>query len=76
MLQSVGYQATGLDPVAPRGFGFEQVGFEQYEPVDPVDAVVACNSLHHVKDPGQIVGQIATALDPDGVLIVVEWARE
>jgi SAM-dependent methyltransferase len=37
---------------------------------------VACTSLHHVADLDDIVGRIASALVPGGMLIVVEWAWE
>jgi SAM-dependent methyltransferase len=39
-------------------------------------AVVACTSLHHVADLGQVLNLAWAALAPGGVLVVVEWARE
>ena len=71
-----GYDAVGVDPEAPEGSAYVQTGFEQYHPAAPVDAIVACTSLHHVADLGEVLRRIVTALDPGGRLIVVEWARE
>jgi SAM-dependent methyltransferase len=65
MLRDGGYAATGIDPEAPEGADFRRVGFEDYLPSRPADAIIACTSLHHVP-----------ALVPAGVLVVVEWARE
>jgi SAM-dependent methyltransferase len=38
--------------------------------------VIACTSLHHVTDPGEVLDRIAGALDPAGVFVVVEWDWE
>ena len=35
MLQASGYEATGIDPEAPAGAAFRQVGFEDYVPSRP-----------------------------------------
>ena len=75
-LRESGYEAIGIDPKAPAGPGFHQIGFEQYEPAEPVDAIVASRSLHHVADIAEIVTRIAAALRPGGALIVAEWAWE
>jgi len=50
MLRDAGYAATGIDPEAPEGADFRRVGFEDYEPSGPADAIIACTSLHHVAD--------------------------
>lgn len=71
-----GYHAIGVDPAAPAGTGYHQAEFEQHEVPDPVDAIVACTSLHHVDDLGRVADHAAAALAPHGVLIVVEWAHE
>ena len=42
----------------------------------PAQAVVACTSLHHVADVGQVLDLVGAALVPGGTLVVVEWARE
>jgi SAM-dependent methyltransferase len=35
--------------------------------------VVASLSMHHVGDPGAVLDQVADALGPGGVVVVVEW---
>jgi SAM-dependent methyltransferase len=70
------YTAVGVDPEAPEEPGYHRIGFEDYRPPGPVDAVVACTSLHHVADLGAVLDLIRTALRPGGALVVVEWARE
>jgi SAM-dependent methyltransferase len=76
MLRSAGYQAAGIDPEAPEEPSYYRLGFEEYEVSEPVQAVVACTSLHHVDDVGQVLNLVAAALVPGGTLVVVEWARE
>ena len=76
MLQASGYEATGIDPEAPAGAAFRQVGFEDYVPSRPAGAIIACTSLHHVTDLNRVLDLAAAALVPNGVMIVVEWARE
>jgi SAM-dependent methyltransferase len=71
-----GYDAVGVDPVAPPGRGYHQTEFEQHQPGEPVDAIVACTSLHHVTDLDEVLDRVAAALTPGGALIVVEWAYE
>jgi SAM-dependent methyltransferase len=74
--RALGYAAEGVDPQAPDEPGYHQVGFEDYQPPVPMDAVVACTSLHHIADLDQVLDRIRDALAPGGTLIVVEWARE
>ena len=76
MLRAAGYGATGVDPDAPDGPGYRQTEFEHYEVPQPVGAIVACTSLHHVADPGQVLDLAGAALVTGGVLVVVEWAWE
>jgi SAM-dependent methyltransferase len=76
MLRADGYEATGIDPEAPEGTDFRRVGFEDYRPSQPTDAIIACTSLHHVADLDCVVDLAAAALVPAGILVVVEWARE
>ena len=76
MLRDGGYVATGIDPEAPGGADFRRVGFEDYRPSRPADAIISCTSLHHVADLGRVVDLAAAALVPAGILVVVEWARE
>jgi SAM-dependent methyltransferase len=71
-----GYAAIGVDRNAPEEAGYRRVDFEQYVPLQPVDAIVACRSLHHVADLDVVLGRVAAAMVPGGAIIVVEWARE
>ena len=75
-LESAGYEATGVDPEAPSGLSYRQVEFEHYGLPAGLDAVVACTSLHHVADLGQVLDLVHDALVPGGSVVVVEWARE
>lgn len=75
-LQAAGYEATGIDPEAPLGPAYRQAEFERSDVPRPVAAIVACTSLHHVADLGEVVGLIEDALVADGTAVIVEWARE
>jgi SAM-dependent methyltransferase len=75
-MRSAGYQAAGVDPEAPDGPWYRRAEFESYDHPEPVQAVVACTSLHHVADVGAVLDLTAAALVPGGTVIVVEWARE
>ena len=46
--------------------GYHRIGFESYEPPQPVAAVVASNSLHHVGDLAEVAGGSATCCGPTG----------
>ncbi len=74
-LRFAGYEAVGVDPHAPDGPWYRQAEFEQVA-AEPVGAVIACTSLHHVADVGSVLDRIKDSLVPGGVLVVVEWARE
>jgi SAM-dependent methyltransferase len=71
-----GYQAVGVDPEAPQGPDYRRIEFEQYEPPQPVEGVVASLSLHHVADLEEVLDRLQALLVPGGVLVVVEWAWE
>ncbi len=75
-LRSAGYAATGVDPQAPEAPGYFPVEFERHHMALPADAIVACTSLHHVADLGEVLDLVRAALVPGGVLVVVEWALE
>jgi SAM-dependent methyltransferase len=75
-LDAAGYEATGVDPEAPQEPRYRRVEFEQYEMPELADAMVACTSLHHVADVGNVMDLVEAALVPGGLLVVVEWARE
>jgi SAM-dependent methyltransferase len=75
-LRADGYDAEGVDPTAPDGAYYHRVEFERYTPERPTAAIVASTSLHHVADLDAVVDLIAARLEPGGVLVVIEWARE
>jgi SAM-dependent methyltransferase len=76
MMHSAGYAAVGVDPEAPEGPWYHQAEFERYDLPGPAQAIVACTSLHHVADVGEVLDRAAGALAAGGLLVVVEWARE
>lgn len=76
MLQSSGYEAVGVDPDAPDEENYHCIEFERVELPQPVDAVIASISLHHVADPGDVVDRITRILASGGALVVVEWGWE
>jgi SAM-dependent methyltransferase len=73
VMRDCGYRALGIDPAAPEGQEYQRVTFEDANVSAPVDAVVACTSLHHVESPAAVVGKIADSLRAGGIVIVVEW---
>jgi SAM-dependent methyltransferase len=75
-MQRGGYAATGIDPEAPEGPDYRRVEFEHDDGLGSVDAIVACTSLHHVADLGDVLGKARVMLRPAGPLVIVEWARE
>jgi SAM-dependent methyltransferase len=75
-MRAAGYDAVGVDPDAPEGPWYHQAEFESHDMPEPVRAVVACTSLHHVADVAAVLDQIRAALAPGGSLVVIEWARE
>jgi len=76
MLESAGYQATGVDPEAPDEPSYRRIEFERSEVPGPVDAVVASASLHHVADVGKVLDLVNAMLAPGGLVLIVEWAQE
>ena len=75
-LREEGYEALGVDPVAPEGECYRQREFEHGDLPRPVAGVIACTSLHHVADPDEVLDRVADVLAPDGVVVVVEWDWE
>lgn len=75
-LLAAGYDAVGIDPVAPDGEHYRQVEFEQSDLPVQLDGVIACTSLHHVAEPGEVLDRIARSVTPDGLVVVVEWDWE
>lgn len=75
-LRAAGYDATGVDPNAPEEPGYERVEFEQYKSPKPLDAIVACTSLHHVADLDVALDHVAASLAPGAPVIIIEMAWE
>ena len=73
-LASDGHSVTAIDPRAPWGPIFQQISLERYEGTTTFDAIVANRSLHHVHALGPALEKITTLLEPDGVLILNEFA--
>jgi SAM-dependent methyltransferase len=76
MLRSDGYEAMGIDPKAPDEPHYQRTEFELAELPRRVDAVIACTSLHHLRDPAEVIDRMISTLTSDGAIIVVEWAWE
>ncbi len=55
-LRASGYDAIGVDRNAPAGPEYRQDDFERHTPPEPVDAVIASRSLHHVGDLDDVLG--------------------
>lgn len=75
-LSASGYDAVGVDPEAPQDGSYRQIEFERLELSSELDAVIACTSLHHVAEPGEVLDKVASALAPAGLVVVVEWDWE
>jgi SAM-dependent methyltransferase len=75
-LRQGGYEALGIDPAAPDGEEYRRTEFENVDLPPQLDGVIACTSLHHVDDPGQVMAKMASALAPTGAVIIVEWDWE
>lgn len=73
-LSDAGYDVIAIDPEAPEGPPFRRVALEDFGESRPFDAVVANRSLHHIKDLAGALGKIARLLEPNGVLVVNEFA--
>jgi SAM-dependent methyltransferase len=68
-----GYDALGIDPLAPPGDRFRRVRLEDLGADDgPYDAVVAARSLHPIRDLDHALDLVRALLRPRGVLAVDE----
>ena len=68
-----GYDALGIDPLAPPGDRFRRVRLEDLGADDgPYDAVVAARSLHPIRDLDHALDLVRALLGPGGVLAVDE----
>jgi SAM-dependent methyltransferase len=75
-LDVAGYDVTAIDPEAPDGAIFERVTLEEFGGSGPFDAVVAIISLHHVAELAPALDKLARLLEPGGVIVLDEWAKE
>ena len=75
-MRAAGYDAVGVDPEAPEGPEYARLEFERHPVTEPVDAVVASASLHHVDALDVVLDKLASALVPGGAVVVIEWAHE
>ena len=73
-LARVGHSVTAIDPQAPVGPIFQQIPLERFDETTTFDAIVANRSLHHVHELGPALEKIEALLEPDGVLILSEFA--
>ena len=71
-LVAAGYDALGIDPLAPMGDRFRRIRVEDLDEQDAYDAVVAARSLHPIRDLEHALDRIATLLRPGGVLVLEE----
>jgi SAM-dependent methyltransferase len=71
-----GYDATGLDPDAPREEGYLRDTLEEFRSDATFDAAVAVRSLHHLHDPDRALDNLRALLRPGGRLVVFEFAVE
>jgi SAM-dependent methyltransferase len=75
-LSARGYDVVGVDPEAPEGPAYRTIEFEAYDAPEPVNAIVASVSLHHVADLETVLDKVADCLVPGGDIVVAEWAHE
>jgi SAM-dependent methyltransferase len=71
-----GYDATGLDPEAPREEGYLRDTLEEFRSKATFDAAVAVRSLHHLHDPDRALDNLQSLLRPGGRLVAFEFAVE
>ena len=75
-LAASGHAVTAVDPRAPESEIFRRIAFEEFSDQDEFDAVVASVSLHHIDDLGAALDKIVNFLQPGGVFILEEFAKE
>ena len=75
-LEGAGYDATGLDPDAPREEGYLRDTLEEFRATATFDAAVAVRSLHHLHDPVLALDNLQALLRPGGRLVAFEFAVE
>jgi SAM-dependent methyltransferase len=75
-LARAGFRVTAIDPQAPEGQIFQRVLLEDFVADEPFDAAVASLALHHVHDLRAALERIVGLLEPLGVLVLNEFAKE
>jgi SAM-dependent methyltransferase len=75
-LARAGHSLTAIDPDAPTGAIFRRVTLDDFSDEGRFDAVVASVSLHHLPRLDAAMRKIESLLDPGGVLVVEEFAKE
>ena len=65
-LTRFGHSVTAIDPRAPEGPIFRRTRIEEFSDPGKFDHVVAILSLHHVKDLGMALVNVANSLRPGG----------
>ena len=73
-LAVAGYDIVGIDPAAPEGELFRRLTLDEVDDTERFEAVVAAFSLHHIRDLDAALEKIASLLQPEGVLVVDEFA--
>jgi SAM-dependent methyltransferase len=73
-LAVAGWDVVGIDPQAPQGDLFRRILLEDVEPSEgPFDAIVASQSLHHMRDLDAALDRIVALLRPGGALVLNEF---
>lgn len=75
-LIGAGYDATGLDPEAPREEGYLRDTLEEFRSKATFDAAVAVRSLHHLHDRFRALDNLQSLLRSGGRLVAFEFAVE
>ncbi len=73
-LAVAGYDIVGIDPAAPEGELFRRLTLDDLDADVRYDAVVAAYSLHHIRDLDAALEKVARLLEPEGVVVVDEFA--
>ncbi|HZG34663.1 MAG TPA: class I SAM-dependent methyltransferase [Gaiellaceae bacterium] len=73
-LAVAGYDALGIDPLAPHGDRFRRLKLEDLEEEPLWDAVVSARSLHPMRDLDAALDKVVRLLRTGGILAVEEFA--
>jgi SAM-dependent methyltransferase len=75
-LDKQGYEVLAIDPEPPDGPLFRRTTIEELEELEPVAAVVASRSLHHVSDLSVALDKIAGLLPAGGLVVIDDFGWE